>query len=153
MLPYAGLVQAPDGHLYGTTMRGGTNDNGTIFRLTLDGRFAIVLHQFSGEDGENPEGTLIVGSDGNLYGTTLQGGDGDRGTIFRITTGRHLHVAVFLPDAGRVQHLRPGDQRDRRESRAAALLLAADGNYLRHGLSGRSRRLRHGVPHDTRRCG
>ena len=39
VLPYAGLVQAPDGNLYGSTLRGGTNDKGTVFRHLDRGRF------------------------------------------------------------------------------------------------------------------
>ena len=44
-----------------------------VFRLSTTGSEFSILHSFNGQDGENPEGALIVGADGNLYGTTLQG--------------------------------------------------------------------------------
>lgn len=85
-LPYTGLVQGPDGYLYGTTLRGGAPDKGTVFRIATDGTAFSVLYEFDGTNGENPEGTLAVGPDGALYGTTLQGGAENRGVIYKITT-------------------------------------------------------------------
>src|SRR5579862_9286625 len=67
----AGLIQARDGKLYGTTFYGGAND-GTIFKITPSGDFTL-LYTFSASgstDGGNPD-SLIQASDGNLYGTTL----------------------------------------------------------------------------------
>lgn len=96
-LPYTGLVQAADGYLYGTTLRGGQPDKGTIFRIATDGSGFTVLHEFDGAGGENPEGTLVVGDDGALYGTTLQGGDGNRGTIYRITTAGDFQLLYSFP--------------------------------------------------------
>ena len=139
----AALVQASDGNLYGTTLRGGANDKGTVFRIALDGTLTQI-HEFTGDDGENPEGTLIVGSDGNLYGTTLQGGKDSRGTIFRVTLAGARDLAVFLPVAERVQHRRRRDQRHRRQS-ARRPVSGSRWQFLRHGLPGRPRWLRHGV--------
>ncbi|HTR44020.1 MAG TPA: choice-of-anchor tandem repeat GloVer-containing protein [Pseudomonadales bacterium] len=83
--PYAGLVQASDGALYGTTQYGGTNDYGAIFRTTTNGAF-IPLYSFTGgHDGANPRGGLTLANDGNLYGTTENGGTNFDGTVFRIT--------------------------------------------------------------------
>ena len=84
--PSNGLVQAADGSFYGTASSGGTNGGwGTVFRLTPDGRLA-ALHSFNYEDGAVPVGGLVRGTDGNLYGTTSQGGVGGQGTVFQITT-------------------------------------------------------------------
>ncbi len=127
MLPYAGLVEGPDGHLYGSTMRGGASDAGTVFRLTFAGE-RTVLHEFSGGDGQNPEGTLIVGSDGNLYGTTLIGGDSDRGVIFRITPGGAYTLLYSFPKLGEFNTSGLATNETGANPRAA-LLLAADGNY------------------------
>jgi uncharacterized repeat protein (TIGR03803 family) len=82
-----GLVQAPDGHFYGTTQFGGTNgENGTVFRITPTGTLSI-LHAFDGSDGALPSGGLVQATDGGLYGVTQGGGtNGDYGVIFRITT-------------------------------------------------------------------
>jgi uncharacterized repeat protein (TIGR03803 family) len=127
LLPYAGLLQAPDGHLYGSTMRGGASDAGTVFRLTLAGELT-VLHEFNGKDGQNPEGTLIVGGDGNLYGTTLIGGENDRGTIYRISTGGTYTVLYSFPALGEFNTAGLATN-DTGANPRSALLLAADGNY------------------------
>jgi uncharacterized repeat protein (TIGR03803 family) len=127
ILPYAGLVQAPDGNLYGTTLRGGTNDKGAVFRIGLAGDFAI-LHQFDGGNGENPEGNLIIGADGNLYGTTLQGGTDNRGTIFRISTGGNFASVYSFSALGRFNTAGLATNTTGANPRAG-LLLAADGNY------------------------
>jgi len=83
--PYAGLVQATDGNLYGTASNGRTNGKGTVFKLTADG--LATLHSFNSTDGANPYGGLIQATDGNLYGTTLKGGPSFYGTVFQITLG------------------------------------------------------------------
>ena len=125
--PYAGLLQASDGSLYGSTLRGGLNDKGTVFRITLDGTFTR-LHDFNGDDGENPEGTLIQGADGNLYGTTLQGGTGGRGTIYRITTAGVLTSLYSFPSLSEFSIAGIAINETGANPRAA-LLLAADGNF------------------------
>ncbi len=90
--PYAGLVQGSDGNFYGTTYAGGTNGNGTIFRINTNGTLA-VLHSFTNTpDGGAPEGRLVQGSDGNFYGTTLNGGKRDSGSVFQITTDGILTI-------------------------------------------------------------
>jgi uncharacterized repeat protein (TIGR03803 family) len=88
--PASKLIFGPDGSLYGTTGFGGsTGDNldstglGTVFRITTNGVFTpLVL--FQGTNGSNPSAPLVLGNDGNLYGTTANGGPGGGGTIFRI---------------------------------------------------------------------
>jgi uncharacterized repeat protein (TIGR03803 family) len=72
--PNAGLLQASNGLLYGTTTFGGTSNSGTIFRLNTDGSGYTKLHSFTNVDGENPYAALIQGQDGALYGTTYFGG-------------------------------------------------------------------------------
>jgi uncharacterized repeat protein (TIGR03803 family) len=72
-LPYAGLVQGSDGNFYGTTYGGGTNNDGSVFKITPQGTLTTVW-QFNGSNGKNPNAGLVQGSDGNFYGTTYQGG-------------------------------------------------------------------------------
>jgi uncharacterized repeat protein (TIGR03803 family) len=87
-LPFATVVQASDGNLYGTTYRGGTNDLGTVYRVTdLAGTpVKTVIHSFTGgADGAYPYASLVEASNGNLYGTTSSGGVGGAGTVFSIT--------------------------------------------------------------------
>ena len=83
--PYAALLQAADGNFYGTTLRGGHSDFGTIFRMTPAGSVTI-LHQFAGgQDGAHPYSPLIQTPGGTFYGTTPYGGFFGRGTIFTMT--------------------------------------------------------------------
>jgi uncharacterized repeat protein (TIGR03803 family) len=84
--PYAGLIQGTDGYLYGTTRSDGANGVGTIFKIDTAGVTLTTLHSFSGSDGAHSFGSLIQGTDGNLYGTTHHGGASDNGTIFKIDT-------------------------------------------------------------------
>lgn len=79
--PAAGLLQAPSGALYSTTSRGGTDDQGTIFRLNGDGTAYQTVWSFTGEDGAKPLASLIQGRDEMLYGTTAEGGTYNRGTV------------------------------------------------------------------------
>ena len=95
-IPAAGLVQDADGTFYGTTYYGGTNGAGTVFQMTADGTLTS-LYSFSGEaDGANPFGGLLLGSDGNLYGTTESGGTYSSGTLFRITPGGPLVTIAYF---------------------------------------------------------
>src|SRR5579859_3509264 len=71
--PEAGLLQASNGNLYGTTAHGGSFSAGTLFQITTGGAFSPLLSLIGGKDGIIPNG-LIQGSDGNLYGTTASGG-------------------------------------------------------------------------------
>lgn len=109
-VPLGGLVQASDGNFYGTTSVGGANhclqvpgaanNCGTIFRMTPAGA-VTVIYSFgaSASDGVQPNGSLLQGSDGNLYGTTVNGGactlagiTNSCGTVFRVTLGGSLNV-------------------------------------------------------------
>lgn len=81
-------VQTADGILYGTTTSGGQNGVGTVYKLTATGIYSIIHHfVLSLTDGSNPSAPLVVGRDGNLYGTTTSGGPPTAfsGTVFRIT--------------------------------------------------------------------
>jgi uncharacterized repeat protein (TIGR03803 family) len=94
--PYAGLVQTPDGTLYGTTAGGGQWGQGSVFALTPDGGSGFeysTLYSFTaGLDGGSPRAGLLLASDGNLYGTTTSGFVAKYGTIFRMDTAGNLTV-------------------------------------------------------------
>jgi uncharacterized repeat protein (TIGR03803 family) len=82
---YSALVQNQSGNFYGTTEGGAYGQTfGTIFTITPAGGLT-TLHVFSGTDGQHPKAGLTFGTDGDLYGTTSQGGTSDAGTVFKIT--------------------------------------------------------------------
>ena len=83
--PFAKLVHATNGNLYGTTLMGGASGYGSIFQITTSGTLT-KLHTFGKTDGAYPAAGLIQASDGNLYGTTNQGGSKGYGTVFKITS-------------------------------------------------------------------
>jgi uncharacterized repeat protein (TIGR03803 family) len=91
--PYAGLVQATDGNLYGTTYAGGANYAGTVFKITPSGTLT-TLYSFCSRinctDGYQPTAALVQADNGNFYGTTYYGGANRRGTVFKITLGGTL---------------------------------------------------------------
>jgi uncharacterized repeat protein (TIGR03803 family) len=96
-VPVAGLVRATDGNFYGTTLRGGAHNQGSVFKITAAGKLT-TLYSFYQGNGEFPVGALIQATDGNLYGTTSQGGFG---TIFRITTaGVFTRLHLFSMSEG-----------------------------------------------------
>jgi uncharacterized repeat protein (TIGR03803 family) len=106
--PYAGLVQGSDSNFYGTTYEGGTNFDGTVFRISSAGTLT-TLWQFNGDDGYSPN-ALVQGSDGCFYGITQQGGTNFDGTVFRISLAGTLTtlwqfsgVDGSQPEAGLVQ--------------------------------------------------
>ena len=83
--PYAGLMQAADAALYGTTYQGGSNGYGTVFKLNTDGNgFTVLKHLDYSTTGANPVGDLIQSTDGILYGTAYQGGPTGLGTVFKL---------------------------------------------------------------------
>ena len=74
------------GNLYGTTLAGGINDLGTVFKIDRSGK-ETILHSFQGTDGSEPfYGGLLIDSAGNLYGTTSSGGSYGNGTVFKLDT-------------------------------------------------------------------
>ena len=98
-----GLIQGSDGNFYGTAAFGGSGAHctsgelcGTIFKVTPQGQFTTLYNfcsQLKCADGSGPYSGLIQGSDGNLYGITIEGGtnynqaicNGSCGTLFQVT--------------------------------------------------------------------
>src|SRR5258706_15850805 len=88
--PAAGIVLDALGNIYGTTTLGGGTNNGTGFELAAQGNShydPLVLWTFSGTDGASPNGSLVLDSAGNLYGTTALGGSSGAGTVFEVSRG------------------------------------------------------------------
>ena len=86
------LIQATNGSLYGTTVKGGINGRGTIFEIASGGALTTLYNfcsQSACADGANPL-ALVQATDGNFYGTTTWAGASGDGTIFEITQGGTL---------------------------------------------------------------
>jgi uncharacterized repeat protein (TIGR03803 family) len=87
-LPYAELVQGTNGNFYGTTESGGAHNYGTVFEITPAGKL-MMLYSFCSKtnctDGYAPYASLVQGTDGDFYGTTLYGGTDGYGTVFEIS--------------------------------------------------------------------
>lgn len=131
-LPFGGLVQAPNGDLYGVTLGGGAlsancapfraTGCGTVFKITPGGTLTI-LHKFNANDGQGPAGQLLIASDGNYYGTTGGGGRYGGGTAFKMTpSGALITLHAFAGVEG--------------YSPQAALIQATDGNLYGTTFSG-----------------
>jgi uncharacterized repeat protein (TIGR03803 family) len=95
--PAGGLVQGIDGKLYGTTSDGGFTSNdaqtgrGTLFSITSEGSLnTLFTFPASATNGTSPLATLLLASDGNLYGTTVGGGQFNSGTVFKFATNGTL---------------------------------------------------------------
>ncbi len=98
---HAGLIQGTDGNLYGTTAYGGSDNDGTVFKIPLGGGSLTRLATFHGTNGMLPLAGLVQ-EDGNLYGTTYFGGVNGDGTVFKIfpTGGTLTTVYSFCSQSG-----------------------------------------------------
>jgi uncharacterized repeat protein (TIGR03803 family) len=95
---FAGLVEDKQGNLYGAASAGGTFGEGTIFKVTIGGKFSVLYTFTGGADGSEPSATLLLDSKGNLYGEASFGGDDTCfkpvgcGTVFELSPAGQLTV-------------------------------------------------------------
>jgi len=96
--PRAGMIRDSAGNLYGTTELGGASARGTVFKIDKTGKETILYNFTLGADGGSPYGALVRDAAGNLYGTTMLGGDPacnggtGCGTIFKVDPSGHETV-------------------------------------------------------------
>jgi uncharacterized repeat protein (TIGR03803 family) len=86
--PSGRLSMDANGNLYGTATEGGTGVVGTVFELSPNGKTwaETVLYNFTGNnDGGEPMGNVLLGSDGNIYGTTAGYGQYNYGVVYKLT--------------------------------------------------------------------
>lgn len=111
------LMQGSDGTFYGTTLLGGSSNQGTVFKVTSQGAESVLYSFTGGNDGGGPESSLVLDSDGNLWGTTSGGGTHNDGTVFKLTPQGTETVQWSF--SGATDGSAP----------AAGLTLGRDGNY------------------------
>lgn len=117
--PFGVPVQANDGNYYGTTKNCGSSNEGMAYKVTAAGTFTSI-HSFTGAatDSAQPTGSLILGADGNLWGTGYQGGSAGLGNVFKMTTAGAV-TSVFSFTSASTQGQLP----------YAGVVLGKDGNY------------------------
>ena len=112
--PLAALVEDTNGNFYGSTVAGGNNGFGNIFKLSPGNSFTNLYSFTGGNDGAEPGSPLIIGQDGELYGVTTNGGAFGKGNIFKLNPGGaftnlysftggldgNAPSGALLPDAG-----------------------------------------------------
>ena len=117
------IAQGRDGNLYSMSWQGGSDGRGAAFKVTPSGKLT-VLANFVISNGDYPIGGLTLGADGNLYGTTNQGGDPNCnlglgcGTVLKLTPAAKL-TTLFVFPADNSNGSYPG----------AAPIQGSDGNF------------------------
>jgi uncharacterized repeat protein (TIGR03803 family) len=122
--PFGRLLQGADGYLYGTTSQGGSNANGTVFRMPTNGGVTYLYSFIGGSDGAAPTAGLVQGADGNFYGTASAGGIYTYGALFKMSTNGL--VTPLYSFGGNADGAYPSD----------ALLQGKDGNFYGTTLEG-----------------
>ncbi len=122
--PTGPVIQASDSNFYGTTNQGGANTSGTVFKMTPSGTLTTLYSFCSSQgcaDGSFPDAGLLQAADGNLYGTTSDGGaHGTGGTVFKITpSGTLTTIYSFCSVANCADGQRPN----------TTLIQGIDGNF------------------------
>jgi uncharacterized repeat protein (TIGR03803 family) len=120
--PQANVIRDATGNLYGTTFYGGSVGQGIAFKVDTTGK-ETVLHQFSDTpDGSMPLAGLILDAAGNLYGTTMAGGEFFWGEIFRLDKSIKRKKTTLYSFTGGADGARP----------QAALIRDPEGNFYGH---------------------
>ncbi len=113
--PEAGVIQATDGNLYGTTSTGGAFGVGTLFRMDLAGSLTTLADFGLSDEPSRPIGRLLQAADGDLYGASVGGGAEFAGTVYRSTLSGGLTTLHSFGTNG--------------EFPTTGLIQAADGNF------------------------
>lgn len=93
--PYGDFVEAPNGKLYAMPQQGGKYGLGLIFSLDPTTNVFVGVKDFNVPEGVLPTGTLTIGKDGKLYGTTNNGGENSKGTLFSFNPSANTYEQLF----------------------------------------------------------
>lgn len=105
--PFQGFCHATNDTLYNATASGGAHNYGTIFSYDPISNTYQKLHDFDSINGSGPNGALIQGSDGKLYGMTISGGTYNCGTIFSFALSSNTFTKIHDFDGTHGKH--PGN--------------------------------------------
>ena len=89
--PYASVLEASNGKLYGLTINGGLSDNGVLYEFDIYTNEYIKLYEFDGINGAHPLGSLLQASNGKLYGMTQDGGTANYGVLFEFDPNTDIY--------------------------------------------------------------
>jgi uncharacterized repeat protein (TIGR03803 family) len=98
--PYAAVIFDSAGNLYGTTVYGGTANDGVLYKINTSGQQTVLYCFQGGSDGSQPIGPLLFDSLGNLYGTALYGGSGHAGVVFKFNTATNQETVLYAFQGG-----------------------------------------------------
>jgi uncharacterized repeat protein (TIGR03803 family) len=111
-ITWPGLMsQGQDGAYYGTIQTNGAFNAGSVYKMTTNGAYGLI-YSFCAEGGHCtttgsfPDGGVTLGTDGNFYGTTQDGGANGDGTVFKITPGSTLTTLWNFTEGLTSQHLK-----------------------------------------------
>src|SRR4051812_33460460 len=95
--PAGSLTIDGSGNLYGTTVEGGANNYGAVFKFDVGTHSLETLTSFDISNGASPRGSLIADPNGNLYGVTQGGGIHGNGTVFKVANdATHTFTTLAL---------------------------------------------------------
>jgi uncharacterized repeat protein (TIGR03803 family) len=130
---YTRLIQAPNGKLYGMTFQGGGSMEGVLFEFDPVTSAYEVKVDFGGIKGSFPNGSLIIGNDGKIYGMTSAGGANNKGVIFDYDASAEIF---------RVRHDFDGPEG---EAPMGDLIQMPDGTSMMYGVTYQGGASDHGV--------
>ena len=93
--PTGGVTLGFDGNLWGTTLNGGTDGAGTVFKVTPAGALTNVYNFTNGTDDSAPNFTVLQGQDGNIYGVSEEQYSGQYGSFFKLSTKGKITAHPF----------------------------------------------------------
>ena len=93
--PTGGVTLGFDGNLWGTTLNGGSDGAGTVFKVTPAGAWTGIYNFTNATDDSAPNFTVLQGQDGNIYGVSEEQYSGQYGSFFKLSTKGKITAHPF----------------------------------------------------------